>query len=447
MIRWVVETNEWMVWGTNGWRPDTKGALMQLSKKVVEELEAEAKEAMRAAGNDEDAQKAAGGLMRHARNSGGIERRRAMIVSAGYEKQVITNFKDWDSNGWLLNCKNGVIDLKNQMFRERKREDLCMRQSPIVYDPSATCPVWETAMDKWMCGDKGLVAYLQAALGVTLTSDMTLQALFFNQGSGANGKDTMFTAFEYIMGDYWRNVDFMTFAETKNHSEHRNDLAVLAGAVRMVTAAESSDGHTLDEGVIKQVTGCSPVTCRHIHGKPFTYDPQYKLWVMSNYDPLIKGSDWGIWRRVKKIPWNYTVTPEEKDSLLPEKLKAEASGILNWALAGLKNYADNGNRLPPCKAVEDATAKYRKDMDIIGRFADECVCFKPTAVAPGPEMYSAYSTWCRENGTLAMSSRRFYGEWLKRYPQVTKRDVSRGALFEGVGLLVDGKYMDAAMVD
>ena len=218
------------------------------------------------------------------------------------------------------------------------------------------------------------------------------------------------------MGDYWRNVDFMSFAETKNHSEHRNDLAVLAGAVRMVTAAESSDGHTLDEGVIKQITGCSPVTCRHIHGKPFTYNPRYKMWFMSNYEPVIKGSDWGIWRRVKKIPWNYTVTPEEKDALLPERLKDEASGILNWALAGLKWYVENDYKLPACKAVEDATAKYRKDMDIIGRFAEECLCFKPTAVAIGPEIYKAYSSWCRENGTLAMGSRRFYAEWLKRYP-------------------------------
>jgi len=446
-IRWIVETNEWMVWGGNGWRPNTKGTLMQLSKKVVEELEAEAREAMCASGSDEDAQKAASALLRHARNSGAIERRRAMIVSAGYEKQVITNFNDWDSDGWLFNCKNGVIDLKTQTFRERGRDDLCMKQSPVVYDPAATCPVWEAAMNKWMCGDKELVAYIQAALGVTLTSDMTLQALFFNQGAGANGKDTFFTAFEYVMGDYWRNVDFMTFAEAKNHSEHRNDLAVLAGAVRMVTAAESSDGHTLDEGVIKQVTGCSPVTCRHIHGKPFTYNPQYKMWFMSNYEPVIKGSDWGIWRRVKKIPWNYTVTPEEKDALLPEKLKAEASGVLNWALAGLKWYVENGYKLPVCKAVEDATAKYRKDMDIIGRFADDCLCFKSTAVAMGPEIYKAYSSWCRDNGTVPMGSRRFYGEWRKRYDkQLKERPVSGGSLFEGVGLLVEGKYMDADMV-
>jgi putative DNA primase/helicase len=419
---------------------------MQLSKKVVEELKEEAEEAMRAAGSDEDAQKAASALFRHARNSGGIERRRAMIVSAGYEKRVITNFNDWDSDGWLFNCNNGVIDLRTQTFRGRRREDLCMRQSPVVYDSAATCPVWETAMDKWMCGDEELVAYLQSAFGVTLTSDMSLQALFFNQGGGANGKDTGFTAFAYVMGDYWRNVDFMTFAETKNHSEHRNDLAVLAGAVRMVTAAESSDGHTLDEGVIKQVTGCSPVTCRHIHGKPFTYNPQYKMWLMSNYDPLIKGSDWGIWRRVKKIPWNYTVTPEEKDTLLPEKLKAEASGILNWALVGLKNYVDRGHKLPLCKGVEDATAKYRKEMDIIGRFVEECLCFKPTAVALGPEIYKAYSSWCRENGTLAMSSRRFYKEFRKRYTQLNERPVSGGSSFEGVGVLIEGRYPDTDMV-
>ncbi len=446
LIRWVVETNEWMVWGKSGWRPDSKGILMRLSKKVVEELEAEARAAMDAAGDDEDAQREARALMSHARRSGAVPRRRAMIESAGYEKPVTTNFNDWDADGWLFNCDNGIIDLKTQTFRERTREDLCMKQSPVVYDPAATCPVWEAALDKWMCGDDELAAYLQAAMAVTLTSDTSLQVLFFNQGGGANGKDTMFTAFEYVMGDYWRNVDFMTLAETKNHSEHRNDLAVLAGAVRMVTAAESSDGHTLDEGVIKQVTGCSPVTCRHIHGKPFTYTPQYKLWLMSNYEPVIKGSDWGIWRRVKKIPWNYTITEAEKDSKLPEKLKAEASGILNWALAGLKMHIGLGNRLPACKAVEDATAKYRKDMDIIGRFAEESLCFEPTAVALGPAIYRAYQSWCRDNGTLAMSSRRFYAEWVKQYPHVTIRKVSGGSLFEGVGLLIDGKCMDAEMV-
>jgi putative DNA primase/helicase len=214
----------------------------------------------------------------------------------------------------------------------------------------------------------------------------------------------------------------------------------------MVTSCESSDGHSLDEGVIKQVTGCSPVTCRQIHGKPFTYIPQFKMWFMSNYEPLIKGGDWGIWRRVKKIPWNYTIRPEEKDPSFVEKLKAEAPGILNWMLKGLRRYIELGYKLPPCKAVEDATAQYREDMDIIGRFAGERLMLRPTAKVLGAVIYQSYVEWCKENGTPPVSSRRFYSQFKKRYTGKIKcRDVNRGVQFEGVGLLDDGHNMGDVM--
>ena len=140
-------------------------------------------------------------------------------------------------------------------------------------------------------------------------------------------------------GGYSKGVNIMTLMETKwGHSEHRNDLAALAGATRMVTAAETEDGHHWDEATIKDLTGgMTSITCREIHGKPFSFVPQFKLWVMSNYAPVIKGADWAIWRRVKRIPWNhdFNLHPEEKDPDFSEKLKAEAPGILNWMLGGL----------------------------------------------------------------------------------------------------------------
>ena len=437
LIRWISETNEWMVWGEKGWRKDNTGTLMRMTKSVLQDLFDEAYE------DDEvDAVK-----LKHALASGRMERRKAMIASAGYEKEVFTSINDWDADGWVLNVENGIIDLKTQTFRERTPADLCMKQSPVKYDPAATCPLWESAMNKWMCGDQSLIEYVQTALGVTLTSDTSVQALFFNQGDGENGKDTAFGVIAHVMGTYCQNVNFMTFAETKNHSEHRNDLASLAGAVRMVTSCESSDGHSLDEGVIKQVTGCSPVTCRQILGKPFTYMPQYKMWFMSNYEPVIKGNDWGIWRRVKKIPWNYTVKPEEKDPNFVEKLKAEAPGILNWMLAGLKRYIALGYKLPPCKAVEDATAQYRKDMDIVGRFVDERLAIQPTATALSAEIYRVYVEWCRANGNLPLGSRRFFAEFKKRYAGKIKwRDVNKGVLYEGVGITIDGIYPTPAMI-
>jgi putative DNA primase/helicase len=436
-IRWVSETNEWMVWGKKGWRKDSGGTLMRMSKGVLQDLFDEAY-----AGDKVDQAK-----LKHALTSGRMERRKAMIASAGYEKEVFTNVNDWDADGWVLNLENGVIDLKTQTFRERSPEDQCMKQSPVKYDPDAKCPLWEAAMNKWMCGDQSLIEYVQTALGDTLTSDTSIQALFFNQGDGENGKDTAFGVIAHVMGTYWQNVNFMTFAETKNHSEHRNDLASLAGAVRMVTSCESSDGHSLDEGIIKQVTGCSPVTCRQILGKPFTYMPQYKMWFMSNYEPVIKGNDWGIWRRVKKIPWNYTIKSEEKDPNFVEKLKAEAPGILNWMLAGLRRYIALGYKLPPCKAVEDATAQYRKDMDIVGRFAGERLAFQPMATALGADIYRVYVEWCKANGNLALSSRRFFSEFKKRYAGKIKwRDINKGVLYEGVGITVDGVYPTPDMI-
>lgn len=453
LIRWVREPGVWMVWGKDGWREDTEGKLMRMSKEIVQEILKEARkswsDAFPAEGRDAEAPPRAQceidteaedegkALLGHAKNSGRLERRTAMVKSAAFEKGVHTNLDEWDADGWLLNVRNGVVDLRAQAFRERTQRDMCMRQSPVVYDPKAECPLWESAMLKWMCGDRELVEYLQAALGVTLTSDTSLQCLFFCQGGGENGKDAFLTTVGHVLGSYWKNVGIMTLMETRyGHSEHRNDLAALAGAARMVTATESSDGHSLDEGVVKALTGCSPITCRQIHGRPFTFVPQFKLWLSSNYEPVIKGNDWGIWRRVKKIPWNYdfSLHPGEKDPGFPARLRTEAPGILNWMLAGARLYLELGKRLPPCKAVDEATARYRKDMDIIGRFVEERLAFRPTAAALAGEIYKAYASWCKDNGCYAANSRRFLAEFQKRHPELEKRRTMTGYQFIGVGL-------------
>jgi putative DNA primase/helicase len=132
----------------------------------------------------------------HAKKSASVPGRKAMIASASVEKGIITNISEWDRDGWLFNCENGVIELKTQTFRKRRQEDLCTKRSPVAFDPDATCPLQEAAMDKYCCGDKELVEYLQTAWGVTLTSDTSLQALFFCQGGGENGKDTAFSVIE-----------------------------------------------------------------------------------------------------------------------------------------------------------------------------------------------------------------------------------------------------------
>ena len=97
------------MWGKKGWRKDNGGTLMRMSKGVLQDLFDEAY-----AGDKVDQAK-----LKHALTSGRMERRKAMIASAGYEKEVFTNVNDWDADGWVFNLENGVIDLKTQTFRER----------------------------------------------------------------------------------------------------------------------------------------------------------------------------------------------------------------------------------------------------------------------------------------------------------------------------------------
>ena len=75
-----------------------------------------------------------------------------MLKSASTEAKVHTRLEQWDADKWALNVHNGIIDLRTQTFRERTQNDLCRKQSPIVYDPNATCPKWDAAVNMYMCG-------------------------------------------------------------------------------------------------------------------------------------------------------------------------------------------------------------------------------------------------------------------------------------------------------
>ena len=116
-----------------------------------------------------------------------------------------------------------------------------------------------------------------------------------------------------------------------------NDLAMLASA-RMVGAVETEDSKRLDEPKIKQITGGDTITARFLHKEFFEFKPQFKIWLATNALPVVRGSDEGIWRRMKRIPFNVYIPDGKVDEELGDKLRSEASGILNWALERLDDY-------------------------------------------------------------------------------------------------------------
>ncbi len=174
-----------------------------------------------------------------------------------------------------------------------------------------------------------------------------------------------------------------------------NDLAELEG-VRMVAAVELEEGRRLAEVLTKQVSGGDTLKARYLFQEFFEFKPQFKLWLCGNHKPKIYGTDHAIWRRIKLIPWTVTIPDNEQDKDLPNKLKAEWSGILAWAVQGCLDWQRCGLSAP--EEVQAATADYRKDMDILSEFIDNVVTIGETESVSVKELFEAYTKFCDDNG-------------------------------------------------
>lgn len=176
--------------------------------------------------------------------------------------------------------------------------------------------------------------------------------MFLLHGTGANGKSTYLEVQRHVLGDYGATADFSSFMASKSSGGPRNDLAKLHGS-RFVTATEGEDGKRMAESFVKQITGGDTVTARFLYTEYFDFKPQFKLWLGTNHKPTIRGTDEGIWRRIRFIPFTVCIPHEKRDRKLLEKLKAEGAGILRWAIEGLMEYQNGGLQEPA--TVNNAT--------------------------------------------------------------------------------------------
>ena len=334
-----------------------------------------------------------------------------------------------DRNTWLLNCENGTIDTRTGRRREQKRADLITKRSPAHFDPHATCPRWLSFLERIMDGNQNLVDFLQRAVGYSLTGATGEQVLFFLYGTGANGKSTFLDIIYEVLGDYASATPTSTLLSKAGSDTIPNDIARLKG-VRFVSAVETEDGRRLAESVLKQITGDKRISARFMRGEWFDFKPECKLWLAANHKPVIRGTDDGIWRRIRLIPFTVSIPPEEQDHTLFEKLVTELPGILNWALQGCVRWQREGLGLP--MEVKTAIATYREEMDTLADFFAECCTVEKHAMATARELYTRYTLWCEDNGERPERQKAFGMRLSERGFRRVKNSI---IIWHGVGLI------------
>jgi putative DNA primase/helicase len=322
----------------------------------------------------------------------------------------------FDTHPMLFNTQNVTIDLETGEVLPHNKAHLLTKVSPITYDPHATCPRWFDFLKRITNGDGELEKYLQMIAGYCMAGTTREQCLFFLYGSGGNGKTTYTETVAHVLGDYHAKTPTETLMSKKVSSGANNDVARLAGA-RMVTAAEANSGQAFAEALIKDLTGGDRIAARFLYGEYFSFSPQFTLILYGNHKPTIRGTDHGIWRRIRLVPFTWKIDPQEDDKKYGEKLRAEeSSGVLNWMLEGCRLWLAEGLLTP--KAVADATLEYRNEMDAVGDFLQDRYAtpgdyekgteeYKEAARAQELmlEVYQEYVDWAIQGGENRMTQR------------------------------------------
>ena len=316
-----------------------------------------------------------------------------------------------DADPMKINVSNGTLIVARSSdgedyvsFADHDPADLITKISPVIYDPAALCPEYDAFLAR-VLPDGDMRLFIHQWLGLSLTGDVKEQKLAFLYGKGGNGKSVLVDIASYVAGDYGETVPIETFLDhgkARGAGQATPDLAILPG-VRMLRTSEPEKNSKLAEAMVKLVTGGEPIQARHLNRDFFKFYPQFKLTMSGNYRPTIAGTDEGIWRRVRLVPFNVTIPKEERDAHLPEKLRREASGILNRLLDGLRHWCDKG-LIEPAE-VTQATAAYREDSDPFGRFAAACILAAPGERAQSSVLHSLYEAWCKSSGEKAWSNK------------------------------------------
>lgn len=334
------------------------------------------------------------------------------------------SMEEFDTDRYLFNCNNGTLDLRTMQFRDHSPEDRLTKIAPVKYDPNAECPRFTSFIDEIMSGDKEKAKFLQKALGYAVSGDTRFECMFFLYGETTrNGKGTLMESILRVFGDYGKAVRPETIAlkQYSNSSNPSEDVARLAG-VRFANISEPSRGLLLNAAQVKSMTGNDTLNARFLHENSFDFAPQFKLYVNTNYLPVINDMTLFTSGRVLIVPFDRHFEEWEQDKTLKSEFgKPETqSAILNWLLQGYIMLREEGFTLP--QSVIDATNEYSHDSNKIQLFADECLEERGDADVKTAELYAAYREWCAVNGCYPESNRNFnqalrsFGTVLRKRP-------------------------------
>lgn len=423
-LRYVAPWGRWMRWNGRCWAHEDTLEVADFARKVCRSVAAYVRT---------DVQLTPKQQQTVANKYGAAQTIAAIERLAKADRRHAATIAQWDADIWALNTPAGVVDLRTGAITSGAREAYMTKITRA--SPGGGCPTWLAFLRTATAGDDALIGFLKRMAGYCLTGSTRDHALFFVYGTGGNGKGTFLNTLQWILGDYNRTAGMDVFTE-KKHDSHPTELAALMGA-RMVTAQETEEGKRWAEARIKALTGGDPITARFMRQDDFTYDPQFKLVIAGNHKPGLRNVDEAIKRRMHLIPFTVEIAPADRDTRLSEKLRAEAGGILAWAIEGCLEWQQTGLSAPG--AVIAATDEYLAQEDQFANWITDC-CELGAFKHAGKPLYQSYKAWADRANEYAIPQKRWVAQMQTRGFKVTR--TKAGMMYEGIRPVYDQKMDD-----
>lgn len=342
-----------------------------------------------------------------------------MLVLAKSDPLLAVHQRDFDNDPWLLGVQNGVVELRTgQLIAPNPRQRI-LRQAGAIFDPTTKYPRWLKFLAD-IQPDAEIRAFLQRAVGYTLTGLPDEERIFFLHGNGANGKSVFATVLARLFGDYHCTITPAALSKSRYGSGNEADRAIarLPGA-RLALANETAQGSIWDDQRLKELASRDPIAARKLYAEAFDFTPTHKLWIRGNHLPGAHDAGDGFWRRLIVIPFTVQLAEADRVTDLDRQLiDSELSGILAWAVEGCQAWQKQGLNVP--QSLQSRIDQYRTETDLLGQWVEECLLEDAHGKATVASAYSSFQMFCREQGVSTPSKRQFISDLAERKIETSK---------------------------
>jgi putative DNA primase/helicase len=290
-------------------------------------------------------------------------------------------------------------------------------------------------IDEVFDGNSELIHYMHKILGYAITGTTKEQCMFMLIGDGSNGKSVLLEILNKVVGNYGAVSEIEVLLEKNNKTANLGEIARLNG-IRNVITSESQIGDKLNESRIKMMTsGIEKIVARFLYGNEFEFFPIFKIFMATNHKPVIRGTDNGIWRRIKIIPFNVIFEKERRDKDLIFKLEKELPQILGWLVEGALLWQAEGLENP--KVIEESIKEYRSEMDIVQRWLDEACEVHPSHREKSTVLFQDLCNYTSINKEYQISNTMFGRNMSKKFE---KRRFNGSTYYLGIKLKQEIEY-------